>query len=149
MGNRPFDNLVSLVNQHQYLANTSRSLRFPPFSQLAILCTLLAASCISVADLNPEDQSNADAKGLFLESIEWGRIVDVYDVDGNLVEEDVLVDHLITTSSTVELLANAVTQKESLFIQFPEASAEFEALLFGYKDNLQSVTSRDVLCELT
>jgi hypothetical protein len=110
---------------------------------------LLAASCISVADLNPEDQENADAKGLFLESIEWGRIVDVYDVDGNLVEEDVLVDHLITTSSTVELLANAVTQKESLFIQFPEASAEFEALLFGYKDNLQSVTRRDVLGELT
>ena len=121
------------------MANTSRSLRSIPFPQLAILCTLLATSCISVASLSPEDQENADAKGLFLESIEWGRIVDVYDVDGNLVEEDALVDHLITGSSVVSLTANAVTQKESLFIQFPEASAEFAALLFDYKDNLQTV----------
>jgi hypothetical protein len=84
-----------------------------------------------------------------LESIESGRIVDVYDVDGNLVEEDVLIDHLITGSSTVSLSANAVTQKESLFIQFPEASAEFEALLFDYKNNLQEIQRRDVAGELT
>ena len=131
------------------MENTSRSLRFPPFPQLAILCALLVTSCISVADLSPEEQTNSDAKGLFLESIEWGRIVDVYDVAGTLVEEDVLIDHLITTSSTVSLIANAVTQKESLFIQFPEESAEFEALLFDYKDNLQTVSRRDVVGEST
>ena len=149
MGKRSFDNQVQLVNQHKHLANTSRSLRFTPFPQLAILCTLLATSCISVASLNPDEQSNSDSKGLFLESIEWGRIVDVYDVEGNLVEEDVLVDHLITGSSTVSLIANAVTQKESLFIQFPEASAEFESLLFDYKESLQTVSRRDVVGEST
>ena len=131
------------------MANTSRLLSFIPFSQLAILCTLLVASCISVANSSLSDQAAEDAKGLFLESIEWGRIVDVYDVGGNLVEEDVLIDHLITGSSTVSLSANAVTQKESLFIQFPEASAEFETLLFDYKDNLQTVLRRDVVGELT
>ena len=131
------------------MANTSRSLRFTPFSQLAILCTLTVASCISVADFNPADEKNDASKGLFLESIEWGRLVDVYDVDGNLVEADVLVDHLITTSTKVSLIANAVTQKESLFIQFPEASAEFEALLFDYKNNLQTVSRRDVVGEST
>jgi hypothetical protein len=132
------------------LANTSRSLRFTTFPQLAILCTLLVTSCISVANPDLRTQANEDAKGLFLESMEWGRIVDVYDIDGNLVEEDVLIDHLITTApSLVKLIANAVTQKESLFIQFPEASSEFEALLFDYKDNLKTVVRRDIIGELT
>jgi hypothetical protein len=131
------------------LANTSRSLSFSSLPKLAILFTLLAASCISVADLSTSDQANADAKGLFLESIEWGRIVDVYDVGGDLVEEDVLVDHLATSSSVISLSANAVTQKESLFIQFPEASAEFSTLLLDLKTNLQTISRRDVLGELT
>ena len=110
---------------------------------------MLVTSCISVADEDPSTQDNLDSKGLFLESMEWGRIVDVYDIGGNLVEEDVLVDHEITTSLTVSLIANAVTQKESLFIQFPEASAEFAALLFDYKDSLKTVFRRDVIGEST
>jgi hypothetical protein len=131
------------------LAKTSRSPRFTPFSHLAILCTLLTASCISKADLNPADQANADAKGLFLESIEWGRLVDVYDINGNLVEEDVLVNHKITSSSEVKLIANAVTQRESLFIQFPKGSAEFDTRFFAYRDDLVPVERRDVNGELT
>ncbi len=114
-----------------------------------MLVTLSALSCISVADLSKEQQALTDAKGLHLTSIEWGRIVDVYDVDGNLVESDVLVDHLVTSSAAIELTANAVSQKESMFIQFPESSAEFSALFSDLKSNLQSVTRRGLLGEIT
>ena len=125
------------------MEHTTKILRFSPLTLAAITTTLLALSCISVADLGSDDQKNADSKGLFLESIEWGRLVDVYDIAGDLVESDVLIDHLVTTSSIVELSANAVTQEESLIIQYPQESAEFVAVLFDLKDNLQT----KVACE--
>jgi hypothetical protein len=131
------------------LEHTTKILRFSPLTLAAITTTLLALSCISVADLSSDDQKNADSKGLFLESIEWGRLVDVYDIAGDLVESDVLIDHLVTTSSIVELSANAVTQEESLIIQYPQESAEFVAVLFDLKDNLQTIERRDVIGEST
>jgi len=89
--------------------------------------------------------SSNSSLGLFLESVDWGRLVDVTDINGVVVETDVLINHLLDSDGVNYLLGtNPVNQRETLSILQEASSAEFATLLGAAQFNLQHVTAKKV-----
>ena len=83
--------------------------------------------------------------GLFLESVDWGRLVDVLDVNGTLIQSDVLINHLLDSDGVnYELAVNPVNQRETLTILQDGTTAAFATLLASAESNLQHVTAKKV-----
>ncbi|MFK5955255.1 MAG: hypothetical protein QM477_02285 [Planctomycetota bacterium] len=106
--------------------------------------TVVGGSCISASGsaggLGGDTQSSL---GLFLENLTWGRLVDVRDSNGVLIEADVLVNHLIESDGVnYEVSNNPVSQKETLTILRDAGSATFTGLLNAAKSNLQGVVDK-------
>lgn len=80
---------------------------------------------------------------LLLEKVEWGRLVDVMDVDGLLVAEDVLIrDDLVPDGIQYGLSYNPVTEEEALTILQQAGSAAFQALLAAAEASLDVVETK-------
>lgn len=84
--------------------------------------------------------------GLTLENAFWGRLVDVFDESGVLVEEDVLVrEGLSTDGIDFNVSLNPVTQREILTILAPytddngRVTPRFEALMDSARTGLASL----------
>jgi len=116
--------------------------RISAFGLLA--ATVVGGSCISSS--NSSNSLGTDSKGsigLFLENLSWGRLVDVRDSSGVLVETDVLINHLIESDNVnYALTNNPVTQKETLTILRASGSVSFTALLSTAQSNLQSIVDK-------
>jgi hypothetical protein len=87
--------------------------------------------------------------GIVLENSYWGRLVDVFDVDGVLVETDVLIKQALNSdgeSYTVSL--NPVTQRETLIIHKPWKDAsglvtsQFKALFEGAQSGTVAISAK-------
>lgn len=118
--------------------------RISAFGLLA--ATIVGGSCLSAS--NSSNSLGTDTKssiGLFLENLSWGRLVDVRDSNGVLIESDVLINHLIESDSVnYAITNNPVTQKETLTILRASGSASFIALLSAAQANLQSIVDKAV-----
>ena len=107
--------------------------------------TLLAGGCITGGTKTGGDLSSGGSSslGLFLESLSWGRLVDVYDVNGTLVDSDVVINHLLDSDGVnYELATNPVSQAETLTILQTSGTTAFTSLLNTAKSNLQTVTPK-------
>lgn len=105
--------------------------------------TLIGGGCISASGSAGLDSNTKKTLGLFLESVDWGRLVDVRDQNGVLVEADVLINHLIESDSiNFEIVTNPVSQKETLNILRDASAASFTTLLETAKSNLQNVEEK-------
>ena len=109
-------------------------------------CTLaglaLLPSCLGSSD---DDQVVAGSgfSTLFLEDMTWGRLVDVFDVDGVLVETDVVIRESIQDDGLNYALAqNLVTQADNLTILYPVGSASFDQALADAQSGLASLQTK-------
>lgn len=106
--------------------------------------TLIGGGCISASGSGGLGSNTKKSLGLFLESVDWGRLVDVRDQNGVLVETDVLINHLLESDGiNFELITNPVSQKETLNILQDASSANFATLLATAKSNLENVSEKN------
>lgn len=98
------------------------------FAFLRLACGLplvLAASCLGGGG-TANTGAGSGKSTLFLENAQWGRLVDLLDVNGVLVEEDVLIRESLQTDGIDFLLQlNPITGRETLTIQHPAGSGSF------------------------
>jgi len=90
-----------------------------PASRLALAALLLApAACFN--SNSDSGGGSSDSAGFFLESVAWGRLVDVTDDDASYILEDVLINpDLEGDGINYQLRLNPVTETESLVILQP------------------------------
>ena len=80
---------------------------------------------------------------LFLEDMQWGRLVDVFDGDGLLIDSDVLIRESVQSDGVVYTLGlNPITQKETLTIAAPFASSTFTSAYSDATSGLASLQSK-------
>ncbi len=133
----PHELRLPTVNAHPQRRLLGRALGLG----LLLSLSLVPASCLgggggSVAGLPQE-------LGFFLDQVHWGRLVDVVDVDGDLVANDVLVDpDLIGDGANYELSFNPVTETETLKILQQQGTAAFDLLLADAQANLREVSTK-------
>lgn len=123
-------------------------LRMKLFSRIALLslaAATLGGGCITGGSSAGSGigSTKQESLGLFLESVDWGRLVDVHDVSGTLIDADVVINHLLDSDGiNYELSTNPATQRETLIILQANGSSAFATLLASAKDNLQNVTPK-------
>jgi hypothetical protein len=105
------------------------------------LLALLTAGCFN------SNQSSASSFGadsqLTLEGIEWGRLVDVVDVDDVFVASDVLIRPGLTIDGiSYQLTTNPVTQAETLKVLQTRGTAGFNILFNAAQSGLESLTRK-------
>ncbi len=94
----------------------------------AALLLLNFSSCLGEA--TPSNVSGTGRAELVLESVEWGRLVDVLDANGKLVKQDVLIrESLQDQTGRYTLGVNPITQSELLSIHEAEGDPQFAVLL--------------------
>ncbi|MDA0666635.1 MAG: hypothetical protein O3A50_02510 [Planctomycetota bacterium] len=114
-------------------------------SALGLLAaTVVGGSCLSASNSGGGLGGNTKSSlGLFLENLTWGRLVDVRDSSGILVESDVLINHLIESDGVnFSITNNPVNQKETLTILRTAGSASFIALLSTAESNLEPIVDK-------
>ncbi|RMH02035.1 MAG: hypothetical protein D6702_09690 [Planctomycetota bacterium] len=110
------------------------SLRF--VRSLAVAGLVLLAGCFN-RDQPPASTFGANSQ-LYLQSVLYGRLVDVVDVDDVLVEQDVLIrPDLVIDGISYELSTNPLTQEETLKILQPRSAGGFTILLNAAKTGLE------------
>ena len=116
--------------------------------RLAVLTALLALPGCVGGGGGPAGAGSGFA-GLTLENAFWGRLVDVFDESGILVESDVLIrEGLATDDIDYVVSLNPVTQREVLTILAPYLDAQgritprFENLLDGARSGLASLGNK-------
>ena len=78
---------------------------------------------------------------LFLTKVEWGRLVDVVDQSGALVETDVVIRPDLQMGADYSLTVNPVTESETLTVlQYAVGTAGFDSLLAAARANLVNAT---------
>jgi hypothetical protein len=87
--------------------------------------------------------------GIVLEDSFWGRLVDVFDVDGVLVETDVLVKQaLVSDGLSYTLSLNPVTQRETLIVHKPWKDSsglvnpQFQSLFEGAQSGTIAISAK-------
>ena len=125
-------------------------IRMKLFSKIALFslaAATLGGGCITGGSDSGSGfgSSSNETLGLFLESADWGRLVDVLDVNGALVSSDVLINHLLDSDGlNYELAVNPVNQRETLTILQVSTSTAFASLLASAESNLQSISPKKV-----
>ncbi len=115
-----------------------------PFSALlAAAAVLCAASCFNST---PADAANLPGSGrarLELETVEWGRLVDVLDEGGQLVQRDALVrDSLQDVPGSYRFATNPVTQGQTLTIHAAAGTAAFDMLLKAAENGRPAIVAK-------
>lgn len=81
--------------------------------------------------------------GLFLESLEWGRLVDVSDLSGVIQETDVMINPALEADGiSYQFSLNPVTQKQTLQVLQASGSTAYQTLLKAAKSNLVSISEK-------
>ncbi|KAA3608189.1 MAG: hypothetical protein DWQ01_14045 [Planctomycetota bacterium] len=107
------------------------------------MALLLPTGCIGGGGSTPSNQPGTGKAELHLETVEWGRLVDVFDADGVLVEEDVLIrESLQGDGVQYSLGLNALTQAEILTILKPQADAGFDSLFRAAQSGRTAVVTK-------
>ncbi len=121
------------------LRRSSFLLRLAALSFLVALPGCLGSGGGSADAIGP----GSGKASLFLEDAVWGRLVDVLDVSGNLVERDVLVRESVQSDGQdYELRLNPITGRETLTILHPSGSADFDAALESATTGLASLQAK-------
>jgi len=108
----------------------------------ALASLLVLPSCGKGGKLGFGSQGQAPL-GLFLENVEWGRLVDIADQTGVIIETNVLVNSLLEEDGINYLFSsNPVTQKQTLTILQASGSTAYQTLLNSARNNLQSVVAK-------
>lgn len=81
---------------------------------------------------------------LFLEDMQWGRLVDLFDGNGNLIELDIVIRENVQTDGILyELSQNPLTLKETLTILAVNGSPAFTTALNDAQTGLTSLQAKD------
>lgn len=123
---------------------------FSGIASLVLLSTLslLAGSCGSARGFGAGGTSTGGSgKGgssLVLLDMQWGRLVDIYDSEGALIEADSLIrENVQSDGVTYDLTSNPITQSETLIIKMPKTSAGFAAALDSAQSGLSSLQAKN------
>lgn len=82
-----------------------------------------------------------EQSALALTDVQWGRLVDIVDKDGNRTDIDVLVRADLVLGADYSLATNPVTESETLTVlQYATGSNGFSSLVSAAKSNLPKVT---------
>ncbi len=80
---------------------------------------------------------------LFLENMQWGRLVDVFDINGVLVEQDVIIREDVRSDGlSYELSQNPITQTEILKILAAQGTPQFDTALADARSGLASLQAK-------
>lgn len=112
---------------------------------LALPAVLLMGCGATKSDLGGTIGTGAGSgkSTLFLEDIQWGRLVDVFDGDGLLVESDVVIRESVQGDGVLYTLGqNPITQRETLTITAPFSSATFTSAFSDATSGLSSLQSK-------
>lgn len=74
-----------------------------------------------------------------LNSVEYGRLVDVYDLNGNLIKTDIVIESAITNDANYQFSINPLTDQSKVTIQFAEGTAQFDAAYAALDDGLSTL----------
>lgn len=114
------------------------------FLRLAFgLPMVLATACIGGGGTTNNTGAGTGKSTLFLEDAQWGRLVDVLDVAGVLVEEDVLIREALQSDGLDFLLQlNPITGRETLTILHAFGSGSFTTAYTGATTGLGSLQAK-------
>lgn len=105
----------------------------------ALALVLLTTGCLSSGKAG----GTPVAASMFLDEMEWGRLVTVVDVDGDVVAQDVLIHPDLVSDGVDYLLStNPVTQEETLKVLAASGSGTFDVLLADAQADLPALTAR-------
>lgn len=128
------------------MATSLRLLR-PSTWFAAVAACLTLAACTGGG--GGPSQAGSGFSNLSLQNATWGRLVDVFDIDGVLVEADVVVrEGLVSDELDYVLSLNPVTQREVLTIQAPyldgagRVTPRFEDLFESARTGLASLGTK-------
>jgi len=111
-----------------------------PISLRFLLAFALLAALPSCLSSNTDTGAGTGKSTLFLEDMNWGRLVDVLDGTGSLVEADVVIrESLQSDGINYRLSQNVLTQKDILTILHLKGSAAFEQALADAQTGLASL----------
>ena len=110
---------------------------------LGLLGLLALPGCVGGGSDTPSNVAGTGRARFFLENVEWGRLVDVFDVTGALVETDVVIrESLQNQLGDYELGINPLTQSENLTILRNVGTPEFDSLLQSAQTGRAAVATR-------
>ena len=93
----------------------------------------------------PSNASGSGRAEFHLETVEWGRLVDVFDDEGVLVEADVLVrESLRDTLGRYTFSLNPLTQSESLTIHAAAGTFDFAQWLEDAQRGRNAISNKDL-----
>ncbi len=122
---------------------TNRTSRFLCLASLGLLIGALPGCFSQNKVIGGSNTGGGNQSALFLSSIEWGRLVDVVDMNGTPVESDLVIRPNLITGVDYEISTNPVTEAETLTIlQFAVGSAGFDALVDQARAGLKSVARK-------
>ncbi|HEX9794004.1 MAG TPA: hypothetical protein VGC54_08480 [Planctomycetota bacterium] len=91
----------------------------------------------------PSNVAGTGKAKLYLEKVEWGRLVDVFDSSGVLVERDVMIrESMQSDGVNVQLGVNALTQSETLIILHDRSSDLFATQLRIAKSGMAAISTK-------
>lgn len=106
------------------------------FLSLIIAMALLFA-CSSGGNGTVADGS---ATTFLLNSIHYGRLVDVYDLNGNLIKTDLVIEPSVTNDANYQFSINPLTDQNKVTIQFAEGTSQFDAAYAALDDALPALS---------
>jgi len=111
-----------------------------------VLPTLTLAGCKSSGD--PIGAGNGTGAGsgkasLVLEDMQWGRLINLFDLAGDLVETDIVIRESLQSDGIRFILSqNPITQAEILTILEPQGSPAFISALAEARSGLTSLQAK-------
>ncbi|MHC4837747.1 MAG: Ig-like domain-containing domain [Planctomycetota bacterium] len=115
-------------------------------ASVALLSTLslVAGSCGSSRGFGAGSGNTAvGSSSLVLVDMQWGRLVDVFDLAGVLIEQDVLIrENVQTDGITYNLASNAITQRETLTILLNQGTPGFDQALTDAQAGLSTLQAK-------
>jgi len=104
---------------------------------------LLASACLGGGGAGTNTGAGTGKSTLFLEDAQWGRLVDVLDVDGVLVEEDVIIREALQSDGLdFRLQLNPITGRETLTVLHQVGTGSFTTAYTGATTGLGSLQAK-------
>lgn len=112
---------------------------------LAAVLLAVSAGCFNIGSPSESDLGSPGRGDIRLESVEWGRLVDVADASGVVAERNILIRQDVQPDGVnYNLAINPVTEEETLTILKDRDTepAAFESLLTAAQAGLPSVVTK-------
>lgn len=111
------------------------------FSALLLGATL-AAGCKSDAGNASGGASAGSATVFLLNTVEWGRLVNVVDLNDVAIKSNVVIEPAIQSDATYELTTNALTDQATLKIKFAQGTSPFATAYAALDDDLPELETK-------